>query len=56
MHVKLTEPCEWEGKRRKAGEVIEVSERTQELNSVWMIPTSEPLTADEKAAEKADKK
>lgn len=55
MRVKISEPCEWEGSRREKGDVIEVTERTQELNATWMHPTNDPLTPSKKEA-KEDKK
>jgi hypothetical protein len=50
MHVELKEACQWEGKRREVGEVIDVPENIQELNSGWMIPTTRTTTPEPKAA------
>lgn len=46
MRVKLSEPCNWEGKRYEKGDVIEVPERTQELNANWMLPTDDTNVTD----------
>jgi hypothetical protein len=48
--VELKEACNWEGRRREAGEVIEVPDNIQELNSGWMIPTSRTTTPEPKPA------
>lgn len=66
MKVKLEEPCVLEGVRYEAGDVVEVSERTQELNAGWMKKAkhddelteagSRPLAAELAAAEKDSRK
>ena len=44
MHVKIETACNWDGKRREAGSVIDVPEDVQELNSSWMKKTKEELS------------
>lgn len=62
MRVRLDEPCVLDDIRYEKGEIVEVSERTQELNSGWMAPTDDELTniegrlkASEVAAKEAEK-
>jgi hypothetical protein len=64
IRVKLEEPCVLEGRRYEKDDVVDVSEQTQELNSVWMKPAegdakvtpadSRPTAEEFAAKEKAD--
>lgn len=57
--VRLSEPCMWDGVRREIGDVIDVPERTAELNSNWMLPTNDdvtPIATEKKAAKDGKEK
>lgn len=44
--VRLSEPCILNGIRHEIGEVVEVDDYIAELNSKWMAPTKDELTAE----------
>lgn len=60
-NVQISTACFWNGRRREAGEVINVDDRTAELNAAWMTETTAAVTPDAPAADtqkktgKADK-
>jgi hypothetical protein len=43
-NVKISTPTQWQGRRYEANDVINVDDRTHELNIGWMTETTEPLT------------
>lgn len=54
MRVKLSEPCVLEGVKYKAGNVVEVADNIQELNSGWMKKTHDELTKPNEAPTAAE--
>lgn len=44
IRVRISEPTHWHDREYKAGDVIEVPERIQELNDGWMTPTPDEIT------------
>lgn len=54
MHVRIETACVWDGKRREAGSVIEVTEDVYELNTTWMKPTDAAVKDAPAAKDKAD--